>query len=77
MNIQVRLFGLLSETVGKTQLIVDDCNDTQSLKEKIIREYPKLKDCVFMISVDKKLVKNNQTLEAGNEVALLPPFSGG
>ncbi len=77
MNIQVMFFGQLAEIVGKSKLIVNDCNDTLSLKEKLIREYPSLKDCVFLISVNKILVKNNQKLQQGNEVAFLPPFAGG
>lgn len=77
MNIQLMLFGSLSAIVGKSQLLVDDCIDTQSLKENLISEYPKLRDFVFLISVNKKLVKNNHILEHGDEVAFLPPFAGG
>lgn len=77
MNIQVTFFGSLTDLIGKPKLIVNSCNDTQSLKEKLISEYPKLKNSVFLISVNKKLIKNNQKLEHGNEVAFLPPFAGG
>lgn len=77
MNIQLMLFGSLSAIVGKSQLSVNDCIDTQSLKENLISEYPKLRDFVFLISVNKKLVKNNHILEQGDEVAFLPPFAGG
>lgn len=77
MNIQVAFFGSLTDLIGKSKLIVNDCHDTQSLKERLISEYPKLKDSVFLISVNKKLIKNNQKLEHGNEVAFLPPFAGG
>ena len=77
MNIQVLLFGLLADLTGQSKLIINDCNDIQSLKEKLIDEYPQLKDCVFLISINKKLVNNNQKLEPGSEVAFLPPFAGG
>lgn len=77
MNIQVLLFGSMAEIVGKAKLIVNDCNDTDSLKVKMIIEYPQLNNCVFLISVNKKLIKANHQLEQGNEVAFLPPFAGG
>jgi len=77
MNIQLMLFGSLAAIVGKSQLSVNDCIDTQSLKENLIIDYPKLRDFVFLISVNKKLVKNNYILEQGDEVAFLPPFAGG
>jgi molybdopterin converting factor small subunit len=77
MNIEVLLFGQLAEIVGKSKLIVNDCKDTQSLKEKLVNDYPRLKECVFLISVNKLVVKKNHMIEIGNEVALLPPFAGG
>ena len=77
MNIQVRLFGSLVDLIGKSNVVVSNCKDTESLKEKLIGEYPGLKNCEFVISVNKKVVKNNQVLELGNDIAFLPPFAGG
>lgn len=77
MNIHIRFFGSLADLIGKSKLVVNDCTDILSVKEKVICEYPQLKDCVFLISVNKKLVKDNHPLEEGNEVAFLPPFAGG
>lgn len=77
MNIHVIFFGSLADLIGKSKLVVNGCTDILSVKEKVISEYPQLKDCVFLISVNRKLVKNNLALEEGNEVAFLPPFAGG
>lgn len=77
MNIHIKFFGSLAELIGKSKLVVNDCTDILSVKEKMICEYPQLKDCVFLIAVNKKLVKDNHPLEEGNEVAFLPPFAGG
>lgn len=77
MNIRVRLFGSLAELTGKSELNVSDCRDVKTVKEKIITEFPQLKKCEFLISVNKQLVKTNQQLEPGSEIAFLPPFAGG
>jgi len=77
MSIHVKLFGSLADIVGKTDLTVDGINDTDSLKKKILSDFPKLKDQRFVIVVSKQIVKGNQTLKAGDVVALLPPFAGG
>ena len=77
MNIHVIFFGSLAGLTGKSHLMVNECADILSLKQKVINEYPQLKDCVFLISVNRKLVKNNHVLEEGYEVAFLPPFAGG
>ena len=77
MNTKVILFGSLTDMTGKSELTMSDCIDTDTLKEKVLNEYPKLKETVFSISVNKILIKNNQKLETENEVAFLPPFAGG
>lgn len=77
MNIGVVLFGSLAELAGKSRLEVNGCKDLQSLKDKMMLEFPELKNSEFLISVDRKIIKNNPVLNAGNEVAFLPPFAGG
>ena len=77
MNIHVILFGALADVAGKSKLMINDCEDTQSLKCKVIQEFPALNNSEFLISVNKKLVRHNQKLKWGNEVAFLPPFAGG
>jgi molybdopterin synthase sulfur carrier subunit len=77
MSIQVKLFGLLADIVGKTDLTIDGINDTDSLNKKILSDFPKLKDQSFVIAVSKQIVKGNQLLKSGDEVVLLPPFAGG
>ena len=77
MNIKVKLFGSLVDKTGKSELPVSGCPDTDSLKKTVLTQYPQLKDCVFLISVNKHIVKDNHKLEEGNDIALLPPFAGG
>lgn len=77
MNIHIRLFGSLAELVGKQEFNINDCMDTNAVKEKLITEFPQLKKCEFLISVNKQIVKTNQKLEPGNEIAFLPPYAGG
>ncbi|MBI4931464.1 MAG: MoaD/ThiS family protein [Bacteroidetes bacterium] len=77
MSIQINLFGSLAEVVGKTQLNINDVNDTEALKQKMLDDFPKLKNYQFVIAVSKQIIKENQLLNAGDVVALLPPFAGG
>jgi len=77
MKVNVLLFGSLADIAGKSKLEISGCKDTQSLTRKITEEFPKLRDCEFLISVNKKIVINNQQLGPGNEIAFLPPFAGG
>ena len=77
MSIQVKLFGSLVDIVGKAEISIGGINDTDSLKKKMLSDFPKLKNQRFVIVVSKQIAKGNQTLKAGDVVALLPPFAGG
>lgn len=77
MKIRLKCFGRLAEITGKSELEVSEIADTDLLLEKMRRDFPGLNGCSFLISVNMKLVKSNQQLKQGDEVALLPPFAGG
>ena len=77
MSIQVKLFGLLADTVGKSELQIENASDTDSLKKQMLLDYPNLAKKSFIVAVRKQIVGNNQKLENGDEVAFLPPFAGG
>lgn len=75
--IHVKFFGLLSEIVGATTLEVKDIVDTNSLIKKLRIDFPKLSDRKFLVSVNKQIISDNKVVNIGDEVAMLPPFSGG
>lgn len=75
--IHVKLFGMLIEKVGKGQIVVPHMKDVDSLKVYIHDEYDVLADCIYILAVNKKVVRGNIPLHVSDEIALLPPFSGG
>lgn len=77
MNIHVKLFGLLAETVGSNELLITDVSDTDSVRKKLLLDFPTLQKKSFVLALDKKLVNSNTSLRADSELALLPPFAGG
>ena len=77
MSIQVKLFGLLADAAGKSELQIESVSDTDSLKKKMFLDYPNLANKSFIVAVRKQIIGNNQKLENGDEVAFLPPFAGG
>ena len=77
MIINVLLFGSLAEAVGRSQLQIKNVLDTETLKSKLLGEFPKLEKYKFVIAVCKHVVKANTILHEGDTVALLPPFAGG
>jgi molybdopterin converting factor small subunit len=78
MNIiQVQLFGCLIDAVGAANINVEEANDLQSLREKILCAYPSLQKFSFVTALNKKIEKGNAVLNEKSMVALMPPFSGG
>ena len=70
-------FGPLADIAGKTQFDLSGIQSTDELKGKIFEKYPELASHTFLLAVNKKVQRENVQLTAGDEVALLPPFSGG
>jgi molybdopterin synthase sulfur carrier subunit len=70
-------FGSLADIAGKTQYDLTQVRNTDELKKKIFEKHPELVSHTFLVAVNKKVQHENVTLNINDEVALLPPFSGG
>lgn len=77
MSIKIKIFGQLAEIAGRIELEWQELSDTDTIREKLIAEFPKLEYHPFVMAVNKKIVNQNQKINKGDEVALLPPFAGG
>jgi molybdopterin synthase sulfur carrier subunit len=75
MSIKVIAFGQIAEITEKEISI--DAIDTNSLRLELNAQFPQLEGKKYGIAVNKKLVNNNVMLNAGDIVALMPPYSGG
>jgi molybdopterin converting factor subunit 1 len=81
MTVNVLLFALCSDIVGSRKLTVEVApgQSVQDLLSDLISKYPKLgqMERSLMISVNQSYVDRAQLLEDGDEVAMIPPVSGG
>ena len=77
MEVKVLFFGSLSDVAGSAEKMVKGFDDTEQLQAYLESELPDLADHQFVISVNRKIIDQAQTLHDKDEVALLPPFSGG
>ncbi len=80
--ITVKLFALLKEKAGREELTVNAAGPTvASLLAQIAAEYPALADMIerggLLVSVNQELARPDTAVREGDEVALMPPFSGG
>ncbi|RYG05129.1 MAG: MoaD/ThiS family protein [Chitinophagaceae bacterium] len=77
MSIKVLFFGQLAEISGTDVLETEVRTDTAALKRFLETEFPGLQQMVFNIAVNSEIIETQAQLQAGDTVALLPPFSGG
>jgi molybdopterin converting factor subunit 1 len=81
VRITILYFASVKDVTGIRMESIDLSKDTsiREMLSKISLIYPKLKHIlnIIQISVNYKIVDLNTVLKEGDEVALLPPISGG
>jgi molybdopterin synthase catalytic subunit len=80
--ITVRLFALLKDKAGSAELAVTERPETvRELLAVIGRDRPALREALesgrVLMAVNQELVQLDAPLKDGDEVAIMPPFSGG
>lgn len=77
MDIQITIFGQLTDITGSSLIRVPAAQDTGELLTILKQQYPALGTAKFVVAVDKKIIQGTTALTANSSIALLPPFSGG
>ncbi len=81
MKIKVLLFAGLAEAIQKSQVEIDipQQGSVKDLKEHLVKEYPELKPLLTtsFASINQEYSDDERSIEEGDEVAFLPPVSGG
>src|SRR3990172_3090962 len=80
--ITVKLFAILKDKAGRNELPMNNGPATVAeLLQAVAAAYPALSDIIaggrIMVSVNREFAKRDAPVKDGDEVALMPPFSGG
>jgi MoaE-MoaD fusion protein len=80
--ITIRLFAILKDKAGRDELHINSRSSTVSeLVKEVSDEYPALSEILsrgrVLTSVNQEFVKGDAPVKDGDEVAFMPPFSGG
>lgn len=80
MKVNVKFFALGRELVGDTDLKIEleEGNNVQDLIELLKNKHPKLNELnSFVVAVNQEYAEMEDSLKDGDEVAIIPPVSGG
>lgn len=77
---KVLAFGIVKEIFSNSMVDVDltDGATTDKLKTLLEEKYPRLNQLgSYMIAVNNEYASDNEIIHKGDEVAVIPPVSGG
>lgn len=81
MKVRVRCFASIREIVGTYELVVDvpEGSTLNQLLYELCGQFPRLQGLrgSLLFSVNREYASSDTTLTAGDEIALIPPVSGG
>ncbi len=79
VKVKVLFFAGLREIVGKKQMNIElqDGAPVSRLLEKLQKDFPGIITNPVMLAVNTEYVKPDHRLKDGDEVAVIPPVSGG
>jgi sulfur-carrier protein len=77
VQINILIFGQLTDITGVGDFMLENIGDTNSLLAYLHAQYPALRHSKFVLAVNKQTVFENTILSDNSTIALLPAFSGG
>jgi len=79
MKVKVKTFGITRDVLGSREVdIVAEGNSVADLRKHLLHHYPELiKLRSLFIAVNQSYVEESQLLQEQDEIALIPPVSGG
>ena len=77
----VLLFGVTRDIVGKGSMSVPDADGIETvgdLKRRLMEQYPALRELSSLaLAVNQSYARDNDPVNESDEIALIPPVSGG
>lgn len=80
MKVNVMAFGIAKEIVGGSSVEVELAGEAtvNALRTVLEEQYPRLKQLAsFMVAVNDEYAAAGDTLQQRDEIAIIPPVSGG
>ncbi len=80
MKITVLGFGIAKDIFGSSEihLEVNEGLNVSDLRFVLEEEYPQLNKLKsYMLAIDEEYAEDSQIINSGNEIAVIPPVSGG
>lgn len=79
MTVKILFFGPLAESSGAKEVYIKlgDSKMLSHIKNLLDEKYLKTSNLPYMLAVNREQVTGDMALNSGDEIAIMPPFSGG
>ncbi|MEE8044895.1 MAG: MoaD/ThiS family protein, partial [Thermodesulfobacteriota bacterium] len=80
MKIKILLFGQLRSTIDSNSIVLElkgSEYSVQEIIELVLRDFPEIKKGIFRVVVNQEICDDSYIIKEGDEIAFLPPISGG
>ena len=79
MELKIKTFGVARDMMGGNEVVVKVAgSDVASLRKALMTNYPALEKLrSLFIAVNQQYAEDNQSINETDEIALIPPVSGG
>jgi molybdopterin synthase sulfur carrier subunit len=79
MKVNVLAFGIAKEIFGTNHLAIEfDGKTSEDLRYSLEQQYPRLKQLpVYFLAVNSEYASNQMEIKSDDEIAIIPPVSGG
>lgn len=81
MKLEVKLFAVARQRVGADAVTIEVADDARvsDVRQALCQQYPALSDVMrlMMVAVATDYASDDTLLRPGQEIALIPPVSGG
>lgn len=80
MRVNILLFGITKDIIGKQKLQLDlpDFSTVGDFKDVLSQSYPELNDLnSIAVAVNNEYANDGMLIQSQDEIALIPPVSGG
>lgn len=77
MKVNVLFFGVLAEVTGTEIKVYGDVKSIENLKQRVTNDFPEIIHYKFNVSLNNEIKHSDASLKDNDEVAFLPPFTGG
>ena len=74
---KILFFASIAEITGVNEIYLHEVTSSEELRKQLISKYPALEGLNFSFAINRTIVQQHVPLKDSDEVACLPPFSGG